>query len=130
MSKHGSYEDNKYVADCYDATNEIRSPSDLEFHIDYSRKAGGRKFRRTGRLAGFHHAAQYNDVELIYYVTSPDGKTERYVQAFPMRYFFRYEIEHLLELTDLKVVDLFGDFDKSAYSGDSPEMIFIAEKAG
>jgi len=89
----------------------------------------GRKLRRTNRLTGFHRDRQYNDVELIYYITYPDGKTERLVQAFPMRYFFRYEIEHLLEICGFKVVDLFGDFDKSAYSGDSPEMIFIAEKA-
>jgi len=88
----------------------------------------GRKVRRAGRLAGFHRERQYNDVELIYYVTHPDGKTERIVQAFPMRYYFRYEMEHLFELSGFRVTELFGDFDKSAYSGDSPEMIFVAEK--
>jgi SAM-dependent methyltransferase len=88
----------------------------------------GRKIRRTGRLAGFHREQQYNDVELIYYVTHPDGKTERLVQSFPMRYYYRYEMEHLLELGDFKVVDMFGDFDKSAYTNDSPEMIFVAKK--
>jgi len=88
----------------------------------------GRKLRRTNRVAAFHRDQQYNDVELIYYVTHPGGKTERLVQAFPMRYFFRYEVEHLLNLCGLKVVDLFGDFDRSSFSGDSPEMIFVAEK--
>jgi len=89
----------------------------------------GRKVRRASRMAGFHRNLQYNDIELIYYVTDPDGKTDRFVQSFPMRYFFRYEMEHLLELCGFTVVYLFGDFDKSAYTGDSPEMIFIAEKA-
>ncbi|HEY98095.1 MAG TPA: class I SAM-dependent methyltransferase [Dehalococcoidia bacterium] len=266
MTKYGSYEYIEFVADCYDATYEARSPRDLEFFIDYSRKTGGRTlelgcgtgrvliptaaagcditgldfssymlskcrdkldqqpqevqqrvrliqgdmtnfdtgevyslitipfrpfqhlvtvaeqraclacihrhlspkgilvfdvfnpdfrlliagpehgaeqeshpatqlpdgrtFRRTARFAGFHRAEQYNDIELIYYITSSDGKTERLVQAFPMRYFFRYEIEHLLELSSFKVVDLFGDFEKSTFSDDSPEMIFIAEKIG
>lgn len=88
----------------------------------------GRRVRRAGRMAGFHREQQYNDIELIYYVTHPDGKTERVVQAFPMRYYFRYEMEHLLELSGFRVVDLFGDFDKSAYASDSPEMIFVAEK--
>lgn len=90
----------------------------------------GRKVRRASRLTGFHRDWQYNDVELIYYVTYPDGKTDRFVQSFPMRYFFRYEIEHLLELCGYKIIDLFGDFDRSAYSAESREMIFIAENPG
>jgi SAM-dependent methyltransferase len=88
----------------------------------------GRKLRRTSRAAGFHREQQFNDYELVLYVTHPDGRTERLVDAFPMRYFFRYELEHLLELSGFKVVDLFGDFDKSAFGSDSPEMIFVAEK--
>jgi len=87
----------------------------------------GRKLRRTNRTAAFHRAEQYNDVELIFYVTHPDGRAERLVQAFPFRYFFRYEVEHLLARAGLEVVDLFGDFDRSPLTDDSPEMIFIAQ---
>jgi len=90
---------------------------------------GGRKFRRTFRITGFHRVEQYNDVELIYYVTHPDGRTERFVQAFPMRYFYRYEIEHLLARTGFRIVELFGDYDQSPLTNDSPEMIFVAERA-
>ena len=88
----------------------------------------GRKFRRTQRVAGFNRAEQYNEIELIHYVTHPDGRTERVVQAFPWRYFFRYEVEHLLERCGFRTVALFGDYDKSPLSDDSPEMIFVAEK--
>jgi ubiquinone/menaquinone biosynthesis C-methylase UbiE len=88
----------------------------------------GRKLRRTGRLTGYHRAEQYNDVELIYYLTNTDGTTERVVQAFPMRYFFKYEVVHLLDRCGFKVIELFGNFDKSKLSDDSPEMIFVAEK--
>jgi len=88
----------------------------------------GRKLRRTDRTVAFHRDQQYNDYELTYYVTYPDGKTERLVQSFPMRYFYRYEVEHLLALCGFKVVELFGDFDRSEFSNDSPEMIFVAEK--
>ena len=88
----------------------------------------GRNLRRTNRTAAFHRDQQCNDIELIYYVTHPDGKTERLVQSFPMRYFFRYEVEHLLELCGFRVVELFGDFDRSELRDDSPEMIFVAEK--
>ena len=88
----------------------------------------GRRLRRTNRTAGYHREQQYNDIELFHYVTYPDGRQERLVQAFPFRYFFRYEVEHLLELCGFHVVDVFGDYDHSPLSNDSPEMIFVAEK--
>ena len=88
----------------------------------------GRKLRLTQRIAAFHRAEQVNDAELIYKITHPDGRTERLVMAFPVRYFFRYEVEHLLERCGFKVVELFGNYDRSPLRDDSPEMVFIAEK--
>ena len=90
----------------------------------------GRKLRRTSRTLAFHRAEQYNDVEMAYYVTHRDGRTERLVQAFPFRYFFRYEVEHLLARGGFKVAGLYGNFDKSPLADDSPEMLFVAERCG
>ena len=45
-----------------------------------------------------------------------------------MRYFFRYEMEHLLNTCRYQVVDLFGGFDKSEFAENSSEMIFVAGK--
>jgi len=87
----------------------------------------GRKLRRMSRVVAFHRAQQFNDVELIFYVTHPDGRTERLVQAFPFRYFFRYEVEHLLARAGFEIIDLFGNFDRSLLCDDSPEMIFVAQ---
>jgi SAM-dependent methyltransferase len=80
------------------------------------------------RIADFHRDRQYNDIELIYRVTYAGGGQERLVQAFPFRYFFRYEVEHLLELSGFEVADLFGNYDRSAFQNDSPEMIFVARR--
>jgi hypothetical protein len=88
----------------------------------------GRRVRRCHRIAGFHQAEQYNDIELIYYVTYPDGQKERLVQEFPFRYFFRYEVEHLLARCGFRVVGLFGNYDRSPLTDRSPEMIYVAEK--
>ncbi len=90
----------------------------------------GRRLRRASRTVAFHREAQYNDVELIYYVTHPDGRQKRLVQAFPFRYFFRYEVERLLELCGFGAIDIFGDFDRSPFANDSGEMIFVARKNG
>jgi SAM-dependent methyltransferase len=105
-------------------------PASKEEQEDFAGVAlpDGRTFRRTHRIAAWHRAEQYNDVELIYYVTRPDGATERLVQAFPFRYFFRYEVEHLLARCGYCVAELFGDFDQQALGDDSPEMVFVAER--
>jgi hypothetical protein len=49
--------------------------------------------------------------------------------AFTVRYFFRYEVEHLLARCGFRVVEVFGDFDRSPLADASPEMIFVAEKS-
>jgi SAM-dependent methyltransferase len=116
------------LANCYPpAMYDPRYWAEQEIQRDLP-LADGSRLRFATRIADFHRHLQYNDFELVYYVTQPDGSTERFVQAYPWRYFFRYEVEHLLELCGFRVVDLFGDHDGSAYSNDSPEMIFVAEK--
>jgi ubiquinone/menaquinone biosynthesis C-methylase UbiE len=87
----------------------------------------GRKVRLTERVTTFHRADQVNDVEMIYRVTHADGREERLVMAFPFRYFFRYEVEHLLARCGFQVDETFGDFDRSALQDRSPEMIFVAK---
>jgi hypothetical protein len=89
----------------------------------------GRRFRRTNRITAFHRAEQYNEVEFAVYVTHPDGRTERLTDKFAFRYFFRYEVEHLLARAGFRLASLYGDFDRSTFGDESPEMIFVAEKA-
>ena len=89
--------------------------------------ADGRHVRISERLAAFHRAEQRNDVEMIFSIRHRDGRQERLVFAWPLRYFFRYEVEHLLARCGFKVMALYGDFDRSPIRDDSPEMIFVAE---
>jgi SAM-dependent methyltransferase len=107
----------------------ITTPEALEEREDLNTMLpDGRRLRRTHRVAGWHRAEQYNDVEMIHYVTHPDGREERLVQAFPFRYFFRYEVEHLLARCGFEVVDVFGGYDRSPLADGSPEMLAMAEK--
>src|SRR5947199_1747039 len=89
--------------------------------------ADGRRVRISERVAAFHRAEQRNDVEMIFVVTHRDGRQERLVFAWPLRYFFRFEVEHLLARCGFKVAALYGDFDRSPIRDDSPEMIFVTE---
>jgi len=89
----------------------------------------GRHVRVMERVAAFHRAEQQNDVEMIFYVDHPSGKDERLVFAWTLRYFFRYEVEHLLARCGFRLLALYGDFDRLPLQDESPEMIFVAESA-
>jgi SAM-dependent methyltransferase len=91
------------------------------------RTADGRQVRISERIAAFHRAEQINEVEMIFSVVHPNGKKERLVFAWPLRYFFRYEVEHLLARCAFNVTAQYGNFDRTPISDDSPEMIFVAE---
>jgi SAM-dependent methyltransferase len=89
----------------------------------------GRHVQRRSRVVKRDVFKQYQDVELIYYVTHPDGRTERQLHAFPMRYLFRYEVEHLLARCGFEVDALYADYNKSPYGSKNPgELIFVAKK--
>jgi len=44
-----------------------------------------------------------------------------------LRYFFRYEIEHLLARCGFRITALYGNFDRTPIRDESPEMVFVAE---
>jgi len=89
----------------------------------------GRHLERTFTVTQADRFAQINDIELIYNVTSADGRTRRRVHSFRMRYLFRYEAEHLLVRTGFEVDQLYAGYDRSAYGSTYPgELIFIARK--
>ena len=89
--------------------------------------SGGRTIRWWGRVTGFHRARQFNQCEMTYEITAADGTTRRVTERFPMRYLFRYEIEHLLARSGFRIAALYGDYDRSPYDDDSPELIVVAE---
>jgi SAM-dependent methyltransferase len=89
----------------------------------------GRHVALSERVAGFHRALQQNDVEMIFRVRHADGRQERLVMEWTLRYFFRYEVEHLLARCGFQVDAVYGNFECSALRDDSPEMIFVASAA-
>ena len=66
---------------------------------------------------------------MIFQVAHPDGKQERLVMAWTLRYFFRYEVEHLLARCGFQLEAVYGNFDSSPLGDASPEMIFVAKVA-
>jgi SAM-dependent methyltransferase len=89
----------------------------------------GRRVIRRHRIAAVDRARQVNDAELIYDVTYPDGRSEQLIHAFPFRYLFRFEVEHLLARAGFVTEHLYADYDKSPFGSKYPgELLFVARK--
>ena len=90
----------------------------------------GRRVRRWHKIVSHDRFNQILQVELIHYVTRPDGRDERVVQAFPMRYLFRFEAEHLLARCGFEVEHVYAGYERSAYGSTYPgELILVARRA-
>jgi SAM-dependent methyltransferase len=47
-----------------------------------------------------------------------------------MRYLFRFEVEWMLEACGFEVEALYGDLERSEFTGESPEILVVARQAG
>ena len=90
----------------------------------------GRRIIRRHKAVAHDPIRQVNDFEVVHYVTHPDGRQERLVQVFPLRYLFRFEAEHLLVRAGFEVEQLYADYDKNEFGSTYPgELLFVARKA-
>ncbi len=89
----------------------------------------GRRVVRRYRTVSRDPFNQVSQNELIYYVTHPDGREDRFVHAFPFRHLFRFEAEHLLARAGFVVENVYADFDRSQYGSKYPgELILVARR--
>ena len=122
----------RFVVDVFNP--DLRRLVDVSFHQEdreepHFQMPDGRRVVRKFRNASIDLHRQVLNAEIVYDVTHPDGREERLVNAFPFRYYFRYEMEHLLARAGFEVEGLFSDFDRSPYGSKNPgELIFVARK--
>jgi ubiquinone/menaquinone biosynthesis C-methylase UbiE len=70
------------------------------------------------------------EADIIHRVTHPDGRKERLVQSFPMRWLYRFEAEHLLYRCGFEVLSVYADFKKREVGSINPgELIFVCKPA-
>jgi SAM-dependent methyltransferase len=89
----------------------------------------GRRVVRKHKTVAQDRFNQVNAYELVYYVTHADGRQERLVHPFSLRYLFRFETEHLLTRAGFAIEHVYAGYDKSAYGSSYPgELVFVAHK--
>ena len=102
-----------------------------EFDItpEFEMPDGRRVFRRF-RYVERDYTRQVEIKESIFYISHPDGRSERLVHEFGMRYFFQYELIHLCARAGLNVKAVYSDYNYKPFDAAFREgrMIIIAEK--
>lgn len=76
----------------------------------------------------FDHAKQITDVFFIIDTVKSDNNLERRTLDFKLRYFFPKEFERILISNGFEKEELFGNYDKSKFTGKSPLMIFVSKR--
>jgi len=88
----------------------------------------GREIVRQFRDVSIDLHGQILQAEIIYNVAHRNGLNERFVHSVPYRYFFRYELEHLLARCGFEVENIYSDFDGSPYGAGYPGELIISAK--
>lgn len=86
-----------------------------------------------GRKVSRYVSAHSNIVDQITYGKmkfvwdTKNGQNSR-IWNFTMRFFFRYELEHLIALSDLNLVTMLGDYKNHKLNSESKEFIVICSR--
>ncbi len=111
--------------------DELKLPDNTELFTTQTPATmpDGRTFTWGIRYTHVDYTRQIIHDDLFFNVRYPDGRQERLVYPEPLRFFFRFEVEHLLARAGFEVEAVYADFDKTPF-GDAPpgEMIPVARK--
>ncbi len=101
--------------------NEVNDS--LEFDGEYE---PGKNLKRYYSVKPDYLNQQQN-VEFRF-VWDEDGEEKTSTYAFPMRYYFRFEAEHLVARAGFKLEHIYGDFDRNELCNKSNEFVLICRK--
>ncbi len=73
-----------------------------------------------------HAASQQLELFSLYDLSWPDGELRRLTDRVQLRYYSRFEIEHLLRLAGLIIEAIYGDYDLANFEDESPRLIVLA----
>lgn len=90
--------------------------------------APGRRLRRLVSSAPADLARQTNHVRMSF-VWDEEGGEHRGDWEFEMRFFFRFEIEHLVARSKLRLETLHGDFAGGPLTAESREYVVVCRRA-
>lgn len=73
-------------------------------------------------------AEQVMSIDFLYEIYDNEGNLERLTRSLRMAIIFRFEMQLLLEKNGFEIMEFYGNYDRSLFTKDSPQMIFICRK--
>ncbi len=83
---------------------------------------------RVGGTAEYDQGEQMLHDQVWTERLTPDGPQRLGEEELRLRYFFRYEVEWMLEACGFEVEALYGDFDRTPFTAESPEILPVARR--
>jgi len=96
--------------------------------LQFERTEGDRTIRRFVSTDPDRNS-QVNHIVFRWEIESPGGAVEEVREEFLLRWFHRFEMEHLFARAGFEIEELLGDFAGSPFGPESREMIFVARPA-
>ena len=109
--------------------SRLVSPGGVDEGPEEYRGPSGEMIRETGHV-DYDLAKQRLAWRLRQEASGADGRVTTHEYVVRLSYFFRFEMEWMLEACGFEVEALYGNFDLSPFKADSPEMIFVARRKG
>lgn len=122
----------KLIVDVFNPSLEILTdPARLDKKVQDTDTVmpDGRRLVRSSRLKSVDQSAQTMGFDLIHEIHDERGETAIFSESFTVRYFFRFELEHLLVRSGFTLEAVYSDYKKSVYGGGpAGELVFVAQK--
>ena len=120
----------KLILDMFNPTSGVLRDDGTEPFVvkDVSAETPGHRFQLLFQNQ-WEHSYQINNASLIAREIDSEGKDIKKVnKSVQIRYTYRYEMMHLLELSGFQPLELYGDFNREDYFHTSEHMIWIAQR--
>ena len=105
--------------------------SDVAYHLrDVTDPDSGARYVLWHQSSYDNHNQVVSTRVVIEELDKGGTMTRRTYRDFQLRYSHRWEMEHLLTRCGFKVIDLFGDFNRSPFDETSLEMVWVVGLAG
>lgn len=114
---------------------DLFNPDPAEIAREDSRLVLDREYELDGRhvqkfvAIESDAALQLSRVTYLYDETDSSGALTRRTMRFTMRWFYRYELEHLLARAGFALRNVYGSYELDEYGSGSPRLIVVAAPA-
>ena len=128
LADGGVYLHNVFNPDLALIMDKVRRGKVWEADLEYADEETGRVVRRSNQLA-YDLAEQVIDIRWRFETFDRHGRLlETQYEPMRLRWQFRFEAEHLLELCGFEIVESYGGYDKRPLDDKATELIFVCKK--